>query len=124
MGGARRLLLITVGSPAAKVVKSLQPRSRLALQFNPDGEIPDLVADCVDAAADELVALHGGPPRTQEAFDALVEASRTQLHTLTAEVVRRVETVLTAGPGDRDRHRRRPRPRVCRRPWWPTCGRR
>ncbi|GHE11208.1 ATP-dependent RNA helicase HrpA [Klenkia taihuensis] len=93
--GARRLLLLTVGSPAAKVVKSLQPRSRLALQFNPDGEIPDLVADCVDAAADELVALHGGPPRTQEAFDALVEASRTQLHTLTAEVVRRVETVLT-----------------------------
>lgn len=93
--GARRLLLITVGSPAAKVVKSLQPRSRLALQFNPDGEIPDLVADCVDAAADELVALHGGPPRTQEAFDALVEAARTQLHTLTAEVVRRVESVLT-----------------------------
>jgi len=93
--GARRLLLLTVGSPAAKVVKSLQPRTRLALQFNPDGEIPDLVADCVDAAADELITQHGGPPRTPEAFAALVEGSRTQLHTLTAETVRRVEAVLT-----------------------------
>ncbi|SDP51159.1 ATP-dependent helicase HrpA [Klenkia soli] len=93
--GARRLLLLAVGSPAAKVVKSLQPRTRLALQFNPDGEIPALVADCVDAAADELIALHGGPPRTAEAFAGLVEASRTQLHTLTAEAVRRVEAVLT-----------------------------
>ncbi|WP_092803157.1 ATP-dependent RNA helicase HrpA [Klenkia marina] len=93
--GARRLLLLAVGSPAAKVVKSLQPRTRLALQFNPDGEIPDLVADCVDAAADELIAQHGGPPRTEEAFAVLVEASRTQLHTLTAETVRRVEAVLT-----------------------------
>ena len=40
-----------------------RPRTRLALQFNPDGEIPDLVADCVDAAADELIAAAGGPPR-------------------------------------------------------------
>ncbi|KQS73674.1 ATP-dependent RNA helicase HrpA [Modestobacter sp. Leaf380] len=93
--GARRLLLLAVGSPVKPVVKSLGPRSRLALQFNPDGEIPDLVADCVDAAADELIATHGGPPRDQAAFEALVAGSRTQLHTLTADCVRRVEAVLT-----------------------------
>ena len=46
-----------------------RPRTRLALQFNPDGEIPDLVADCVDAAADELIAAAGGPPRDEAAFD-------------------------------------------------------
>src|SRR5215218_2412518 len=71
-GGARRLLVLQAGSPAKQVVKSLSPRSRLALQFNPDGEIPDLVADCVDAAADELIAAAGGPPRDAAAFDALV----------------------------------------------------
>src|SRR4051812_29257843 len=60
--GARRLLILVAGSPVRQVVKSLSPRSRLALQFNPDGEIPDLVADCVDAAADELIAAAGGPP--------------------------------------------------------------
>ncbi|QNG36280.1 ATP-dependent RNA helicase HrpA [Geodermatophilaceae bacterium NBWT11] len=93
--GARRLLLLSLPSPVKPVVKSLGPRSRLALQFNPDGEIPDLVADCVDAAADELIAAHGGPPRDQAAFDALVEGSRTQLHTITADCVRKVEAVLT-----------------------------
>ena len=67
--GARRLLVLVAGSPAKQVVKGLSPRTRLALQFNPDGEIPDLVADAVDAAADELIAAAGGPPRDEAAFD-------------------------------------------------------
>jgi ATP-dependent helicase HrpA len=93
--GARRLLVLVAGSPARPVVKGLSPRSRLALQFNPDGEIPDLVADCVDAAADELVAAAGGPPRTEAAFTALVGTARAQLLPLTTDAVRRVEEVLT-----------------------------
>jgi ATP-dependent helicase HrpA len=93
--GARRLLVLTVGSPVRQVVKGLSPRTRLALQFNPDGEIPDLVADCVDAAADELIAAAGGPPRTAEAFAALTGTAREQLLPLTTDAVRRVEAVLT-----------------------------
>jgi ATP-dependent helicase HrpA len=93
--GARRLLVLVAGSPARPVVKSLSPTTRLALQFNPDGEIPDLVADCVDAAADELLAAAGGPPRDAEAFAALVATAREQLPALTADTVRRVEAVLT-----------------------------
>jgi ATP-dependent helicase HrpA len=83
------------GSPAKQVVKGLTPRSRLALQFNPDGEIPDLVADCVDAAADELIAAAGGPPRDEAAFAALVATAKAQLLPLTTETVRKVEDVLT-----------------------------
>ncbi|MCZ2816790.1 ATP-dependent RNA helicase HrpA [Modestobacter sp. VKM Ac-2984] len=93
--GARRLLVLVAGAPVKQVVKGLGPRSRLALQFNPDGEIPDLVADCVDAAADELIAAGGGPPRTEEAFTALVASAREQLLPLTSDAVRRVEAVLT-----------------------------
>ncbi len=93
--GARRLLVLVAGSPARQVVKSLSPRSRLALQFNPDGEIPELVADCVDAAADEVLAAAGGPPRDQAAFDALVATAKAQLLPLTSDTVRRVEDVLT-----------------------------
>nr|WP_239521370.1 ATP-dependent RNA helicase HrpA [Blastococcus saxobsidens] len=93
--GARRLLVLVAGSPVRPVVKSLGPRARLALQFNPDGEIPDLVADCVDAAADELIASAGGPPRDGEAFAALVAGARTDLHRLTVDTVQRVESVLT-----------------------------
>ncbi|SDY54156.1 ATP-dependent helicase HrpA [Modestobacter sp. DSM 44400] len=94
--GARRLLVLSAGTPVRPVVKSLSPRSRLALQFNPDGEIPDLVADCVDAAAVELIAAAGGPPRDEAAFAALVQTAREQLLPLTTDAVRRVEAVLTA----------------------------
>ncbi|WP_222194430.1 ATP-dependent RNA helicase HrpA [Modestobacter italicus] len=93
--GARRLLVLVAGSPVKQVVKGISPRTRLALQFNPDGEIPDLVADCVDAAADELIAAAGGPPRTEAAFTALVGTAREQLQPLTTDAVRRVEAVLT-----------------------------
>jgi ATP-dependent helicase HrpA len=93
--GVRRLLVLTAGSPARQVVRSLGPRSRLALQFNPDGEIPDLVADCVDAAATELIAEAGGPPGDEAAFAALAQTARGQLLPLTTDVVHRVEAVLT-----------------------------
>jgi ATP-dependent helicase HrpA len=83
------------GSPARSLVKGLAPATRLALQFNPDGEIPALVADCVDAAAGEIVASAGAPPREQAAFDALVTTARDQLPELAADTVRRVEAVLT-----------------------------
>jgi ATP-dependent helicase HrpA len=93
--GARRLLILAAGSPARQVVRTLSPRSRLALQFNPDGEIPDLVADCVDAAADELIGAAGGPPRDEAAFTALVTTAKAELHRLTVDAVQKVEDVLT-----------------------------
>jgi len=77
------------------VVRTLSPRTRLALQFNPDGEIPDLVADCVDAAADELIAAAGGPPRDEAAFAALVGTAKAELHRLTVDGMQKVEAVLT-----------------------------
>ena len=53
------------------------------------------MADCVDAAADELIAAAGGPPREEAAFAALVETARAQLLPLTRDVVTRVEALLT-----------------------------
>jgi ATP-dependent helicase HrpA len=93
--GARRLLVLVAGSPVRQVVKTLSPRTRLALQFNPDGEIADLVADSVDAAADELIAAAGGPPRDEAGFAALVATAKPQLPVLTVDTVRKVEDVLT-----------------------------
>lgn len=93
--GARRLLVLVAGSPTKQVLKSLSPRTRLALQFNPDGEVPALVDDCVDAAADELIAAAGGPPRDQAAFEALVATAKRELHPLTVDAVQKVEAVLT-----------------------------
>jgi ATP-dependent helicase HrpA len=91
--GARRLLVLVAGSPVRPVLKSLSPATRLALQFNPDGEIPALVADCADAAADELMGGH--PPRDEAAFAVLVERAGAELLPLTLDTVGRVEAVLT-----------------------------
>jgi len=91
--GVRRLLILVAGSPARQVVTSLSPATRLALQFNPDGEIPALVDDCVDAAADELIGGH--PPRDEAAFAALVERTGAELRPLTQDAVGKVEAVLT-----------------------------
>jgi ATP-dependent helicase HrpA len=93
--GVRRLLVLVTGSPVRQIVKAMSPRTRLALQFNPDGEISDLVADCVDAAADELIAAAGGPPRDEAAFAALVTTARTELPRLAADTVQKAEAVLT-----------------------------
>jgi ATP-dependent helicase HrpA len=93
--GTRRLLVLVAGSPSRQVVKRLSPRTRLALQFNPDGEISALVDDCVDAAADEVIAAAGGPPRDEAAFAALVATAKTELHRLTVDAVQKVEEVLT-----------------------------
>jgi hypothetical protein len=93
--GARRLLVLVAGSPAKQVVKSLSPRTRLALQFNPDGETPARVDAAAAAAAGELIAAAGGPPRDEAAFAALVERARAELPSLATEGVRRVEAVLT-----------------------------
>ena len=88
--------MLVAGSPARQVVKGLSPRTRLALQFNPDGEIPDLVADCVDAAADELITAAGGPPRDRGGLRRRwCSAARAELPRLTADTVPRVEAVLT-----------------------------
>jgi ATP-dependent helicase HrpA len=94
--GARRLLVLTAGSPARQAVKGLSPSARLTLQFNPDGEIPALVEDCVDAAADELIAAAGGPPRDAAGFERLLVSARAELPALTSDTVTRVEAVLTA----------------------------
>jgi ATP-dependent helicase HrpA len=92
--GVRRLLILAAGSPTRSITKGLGPRTRLTLQFNPDGEIADLIDDCVDAAADELIAAAGGPPRDEATFAALVTTARTELPRLTAETVQKVEAVL------------------------------
>ena len=93
--GARRLLVLVAGSPVKQVVKGLSPAHPAGAAVQPDGEIPDLVADAVDAAADELIAAAGGPPRDEAAFAALVVTAKGELHRLTVDTVQKVEAVLT-----------------------------
>jgi ATP-dependent helicase HrpA len=92
--GTRRLVLLGVPSPVKSIAGGLSTSAKLALGYNPHGSVAAMFADCVDAAADYLIAEAGGPVRDRDAFERLRNAVRGSLHEVTAEVVRQVETVL------------------------------
>ncbi|EXG79112.1 ATP-dependent RNA helicase HrpA [Cryptosporangium arvum] len=94
--GTRRLVLLTVASPNKVVVSSLSNSAKLALGRNPHGSVAALLADCVAAAADELIAAAGGPVRTAAGFAALRDAVRGSLVDTTLDVLKTVEKVLAA----------------------------
>jgi ATP-dependent RNA helicase HrpA len=93
--GTRRLVLLTVQSPVKQVVRRLPNAAKLALSASPHGSVPALLADCLDAAADALVAQAGGPVWTEAEFATLCTAVRSDLADVMYTVLERVRGVLT-----------------------------
>jgi ATP-dependent helicase HrpA len=77
--GTGRLLLLTVPSPVAAARRLLPEETKLTLARSPYGTAAELFDDCVDAAAVQLVADHGGPVWDEEGFQALLSAAGTGL---------------------------------------------
>jgi ATP-dependent helicase HrpA len=94
--GTRRLVLLTVSSPVKQVVRNLDNQAKLALGRHPHASIAELLDDCVRAAADHLIAAHGGPAWDQAGFAALRDAVRSDLVDTTARAVDLVRQVLGA----------------------------
>ncbi|MGH3901040.1 MAG: ATP-dependent RNA helicase HrpA [Pseudonocardiaceae bacterium] len=92
--GTRRLLLLTVPSPIKPIQRSLDGPARLVLKQNPHGSVEALLADCVDCAADALIAACGGPPRDEAGFARLAERARAELAEVTRAVVTHVQRIL------------------------------
>ena len=94
--GTRRLILLGVRSPAKDIAARLTTAQKLALSNNPHGGVAALFADCINCAADGLIADAGGPAWDAAGFARLADAVRRRLHTATAEVVARAEEILRA----------------------------
>ncbi|MFG1951513.1 ATP-dependent RNA helicase HrpA [Micromonospora sp. NPDC048830] len=94
--GTRRLLRLTLPSPAKFLQGRLSNEAKLALSRNPHGGVQQLVSDATGAAIDRLVADAGGPAWDAEGFAALREAVRAGLVDTVVEVMGRVRQVLTA----------------------------
>jgi len=92
--GTRRLVLLTVKSPANEVAKRLTTAQKLVLSDNPHGSVPALFTDCVACAVDGLITEAGGPAWDAEAFNAIVAQVRPRLHASTYEVVTQAEEIL------------------------------
>ncbi|GAA2527865.1 ATP-dependent RNA helicase HrpA [Pilimelia columellifera] len=94
--GTRRLLALTVPPPLKSIQGRLSNEERLALSRSPYPSVPALLADCVTAALDALLARHGGPVWDADAFAALRDRVRADLPDVLFGVVRDVRGVLTA----------------------------
>ena len=92
--GTRRLILLGAPSPVKSIADRLSTRAKLALSHNPHGGVAAMFADCVDCAADYLMAEAGGPAWDREGFERLSAAVRSGLREVTADVVTQVESAL------------------------------
>ncbi|MGW7292568.1 ATP-dependent RNA helicase HrpA [Streptomyces xiamenensis] len=95
--GVRRLVMLQLPSDPAKfAVGKLDNAAKLALAASPHGSVQALLADCVTAAADRLIADRGGVVWDQEGFAKLFDAVRADIVDLTLKIVRQVRQVLIA----------------------------
>jgi ATP-dependent helicase HrpA len=91
--GVRRLLLLTVPSPAARLLDGLDNTAKLGLAASPYPNVRALVDDCVVAAVGELVD-QTGPVRDFESFAALVSTTQAELRARSQAVLQQVLRVL------------------------------
>jgi ATP-dependent helicase HrpA len=92
--GTRRLLLDAVPSPVKFVLGRQTNQAKLTLSAYRHGSATELFADCLAAAADDLIAANGGPAWDEAGFGRLLDAVRAELADVTLDVVTRVERVL------------------------------
>ncbi|MCW2716061.1 MAG: ATP-dependent helicase HrpA [Frankiales bacterium] len=92
--GTRRLLQLTLPSPARALSGRLPNASKLALAQNPAGNVAETLQDCTTAALDALMAGAGGPAWDAEGFVALRGSVRPQLLPAVEEVLATVTKVL------------------------------
>ncbi|MET7464883.1 ATP-dependent RNA helicase HrpA [Nonomuraea sp. NPDC005501] len=93
--GTRRLLLLNVTNPAKSLLAGLSNQAKLALSRSPHGGAVALFDDVVNAAADKLMLDRGGPAWDPVSFDRLYQHVRAELHDTAADVLAKVEQILS-----------------------------
>jgi ATP-dependent helicase HrpA len=94
--GTRRLLLLTLPSPARRVTDRLGSSAQLTLATAPHGSLTAVLEDATAAAVDALVAEAGGPAWDAEGFAALQRHVGGELEARTAAVLDMIVTILDA----------------------------
>ncbi|MEO3972596.1 ATP-dependent RNA helicase HrpA [Streptomyces sp. CAU 1734] len=95
--GTRKLIMMNIPvNPAKFASDKLTNPQKLALSANPHGSVQALFEDCATAAADKLIADHGGPAWDEESFRKLYDAVRADLVDTTVRTVSRVQQILAA----------------------------
>ncbi|GGT54603.1 ATP-dependent RNA helicase HrpA [Streptomyces purpureus] len=95
--GTRKLIMLNIPvNPAKFAADKLGNQQKLALSRNPHGSVQALFDDCATAAADKLIADHGGPAWDEESFRKLFDKVRADLVDTTVRTVGQVQQILAA----------------------------
>ncbi|MFJ3927913.1 ATP-dependent RNA helicase HrpA [Streptomyces sp. NPDC090022] len=95
--GTRKLIMLNIPvNPAKFASDKLTNQQKLALSGNPHGSVQALFEDCATAAADRLIAEHGGPAWDEAGFRKLYDAVRADLVDTTVRTVGQVQQILAA----------------------------
>ncbi|WP_330239379.1 ATP-dependent RNA helicase HrpA [Streptomyces sp. NBC_00525] len=95
--GTRKLILLNIPvNPAKFASDTLTNQQKLALSRNPHGSVQALFDDCATAAADRLIAAHGGPAWDEASFRKLFDKVRADLVDLTVRTIGQVQQILAA----------------------------
>lgn len=94
VAGTRRLLMLTVPSPAKFLRGHLSNQTTLVFSRSPHGSVAALFDDCIGCAVDSLVAEAGGPVWDPESFAKLREHVRVNLVERVMELLPVVEKIL------------------------------
>jgi ATP-dependent helicase HrpA len=93
--GVQRLLLINIPSPVKHLQNSLPNKAKLAMYFNPFGQVQILIDDILAAAVQQLLDEKGLDVRSAEQFEAAKEWVRQELNPTAAKIALQVEEILT-----------------------------
>ncbi|QSX35692.1 ATP-dependent RNA helicase HrpA [Shewanella sedimentimangrovi] len=93
--GVRRLLLINIPSPVKHLQQALPNKAKLAMYFNPFGQVQLLIDDIIFAAVEQIIATKNLRVRSAEEFDAARDAVRMDLNETAEAIALKVEQILT-----------------------------
>ncbi|WP_394393250.1 ATP-dependent RNA helicase HrpA [Shewanella woodyi] len=93
--GLQRLLLINMPSPVKHLQKTLPNKAKLAMYFNPFGQVQILIDDILAAAVQQLLDEKALNVRNEADFEVAKEWVRQELNPTAAKLALKVEEILT-----------------------------
>ncbi|MCK8045237.1 ATP-dependent RNA helicase HrpA [Shewanella sp. 1CM18E] len=93
--GLQRLLLLNIPSPVKHLQKSLPNKAKLAMYFNPFGQVNILIDDILSAAVQQLLDEKGIDVRSETAFTEAKDWVRQELNPTAEKIALKVEEILT-----------------------------
>lgn len=93
--GLRRLLLINIPSPVKHLQQALPNKAKLAMYFNPFGQVQILIEDIINAAVQQLLDKKQLDIRNEQQFEQAKDWVRQELNPTAEQIALNVEQILT-----------------------------